>query len=57
MRFDEYQRVAKQTALYPKQDHIGLFYAFMGLANESGECIGKLKKVIRDHENVQDGLN
>ena len=57
MTFDEYQRVAKQTAQYPKNDNLGLFYVFMGLANESGECVGKVKKVIRDHDNIDQGLH
>jgi len=56
MTFDEYQTVAKKTAQYPKHDNLGLFYAFMGLANESGECVGKVKKLIRDHESIDQGL-
>lgn len=57
MTFDEYQRVAQQTAQYPRQNNLGLFYAFMGLANESGESVGKVKKLIRDHDDVAQGLN
>lgn len=44
--FDAYQLQAKKTAIYPKSE--GLVYTALGLANESGEYIGKLKKFIRD---------
>jgi len=44
--FDAYQIQAKKTAIYPKSD--GLTYTALGLANESGEYCGKLKKFIRD---------
>lgn len=57
MTFEEYQRVAQQTAQYPKDNHIGLFYAFLGLTNESGECAGKIKKLVRDHESIAQGLD
>lgn len=56
MRFIDYQEIAKKTAQYPKHNNLGLFYAFMGLSNESGECLGKIKKLIRDHESVDQGL-
>ena len=44
--FDSYQRQAVNTAIYPStaQD----IYPGMGLANEAGEVLGKVKKIIRD---------
>lgn len=45
--FDEYQKGAKKTALYPV---IGkkFIYPALGLADEAGEVVGKIKKVMRD---------
>jgi len=44
--FDAYQTQAKKTAIYPKQ--FGLIYTALGMASETGEFCGKLKKYIRD---------
>jgi NTP pyrophosphatase (non-canonical NTP hydrolase) len=46
--FDVYQSSAVKTAIYPEQARI--IYPALGLANEAGEALGKIKKVIRDHE-------
>jgi len=46
MTFDQYQEQAVKTAIYPSSAHIT--YPAMGLANEAGEVLGKVKKFIRD---------
>jgi NTP pyrophosphatase (non-canonical NTP hydrolase) len=42
---NNYQRQAKKTAVYPKFAKI--LYPGIGLVNESGELLGKIKKLIR----------
>ena len=46
LTFDQYQRAADSTAIYPKE--LGLIYVTLGLVSEVGEIAGKLKKIIRD---------
>lgn len=48
MKFSEYQRKAKKTAVYPKDWPMGLYYCVMGLAGEAGEIANKVKKHWRD---------
>lgn len=49
MQFDEYQKYAAYTAIYPgRGELLGLAYAALGAANEAGEVAGKVKKLIRD---------
>src|SRR5882724_6742498 len=48
--FNEYQQMAKSTAIYPKIS--GLSYLALGLAGEAGEIANKVKKIIRDDNNV-----
>lgn len=43
---DGYQYQAVKTAIYPIEAQIT--YPAMGLANEAGEVLGKVKKIIRD---------
>src|SRR5699024_5996202 len=43
---NEYQEQARTTAIYPHER--GLEYVVLGLASESGEIAGKVKKLIRD---------
>lgn len=45
MNFNEFQKQALKTALFPKKYKI--IYAAFGLGNEAGEVLGKLKKWIR----------
>jgi len=45
---DAYQVGAGRTALYPRLE-LPWIYPALGLSNEAGEVLGKLKKVIRDH--------
>lgn len=46
MNFNEYQEQAISTAIYPEEYKV--LYPALGLANEAGECLGKIKKVLRD---------
>ena len=43
---DMYQKVAKTTAIYPREQAI--IYPTLGLTGEAGEVANKVKKVIRD---------
>ena len=47
MQFGEYQRKAKETALYPKVGS-NLIYPTLGLSGEAGEFANKVKKIDRD---------
>lgn len=44
--FEWFQDECQKTAIYPKAQ--GLAYTALGLASESGEYAGKIKKGIRD---------
>jgi NTP pyrophosphatase (non-canonical NTP hydrolase) len=46
MTFNEYQSLAKTTAIYP--DNARIFYPCLGLAGEVGEICEKVKKHVRD---------
>ena len=47
MRFKEYQKESRKTALYPKiGEHF--VYPTLGLVGESGEVAEKVKKIFRD---------
>lgn len=52
MTLEEYQKATNETAVYPKEDNLGIIYASLGLASEAGEVAGKYKKVIRDMNGV-----
>jgi NTP pyrophosphatase (non-canonical NTP hydrolase) len=47
MNFDDYQRKAVGTAIYPNQGD-NLYYPALGLAGEAGEVCDKIKKIMRD---------
>lgn len=47
MNFNEYQKAASKTAVYPKLMH-GSVYPTLGLAGEAGEVAEKVKKLVRD---------
>jgi len=47
MDFDEYQKEANKTAIYPVLG-AKFVYPTLGLADEAGEVVGKIKKVMRD---------
>lgn len=46
MTFKDYQEAAVKTAIYRKD--YSVIYPALGLANEAGEVLGKIKKVLRD---------
>ena len=50
--FDMYQKVAKTTAIYPREQAI--IYPTLGLTGEAGEVANKVKKIIRDGSNSKD---
>lgn len=52
MTFNEYQELAKETAVY-SQEHT-LIYPTLGLAGETGEVVEKVKKLLRDNNQLID---
>jgi NTP pyrophosphatase (non-canonical NTP hydrolase) len=54
MNFDEYQEMAKSTAIYPEQAQI--VYPSLGVASEAGEVAGTVKKWIRDDRSAVMGI-
>ena len=53
MTFNEYQKRAASTALYPDKGGIGgLSYCTLGLCGEAGEFANKVKKLIRGDVSV-----
>ena len=51
MKFKDYQKQSRETAIYPKLGE-NYLYPVLGLAGESGEVCEKFKKVIRDENGV-----
>ena len=51
MDFKEYQKKSRKTAIYPK---IGknFVYPALGLGDEAGEVLGKVKKIFRDKKGI-----
>lgn len=45
MELNDYQKKALETAVYPKNQEV--IYTALGLGNEAGEVLGKIKKWIR----------
>ena len=56
MNFNEYQRQARTTALYPKNEVAGLAYVALGLNGEAGEVASKIKKIIRDGKGNKEAI-
>lgn len=55
MTFKDYQDKAVETAIYGAGNKI--IYPALGLANEAGEVLGKIKKVLRDKEGNFDDIS
>ena len=51
MEFNEYQKLARSTAIYPVQDKI--VYPALGLCGEAGEVADKIKKTIRGDSTLE----
>jgi NTP pyrophosphatase (non-canonical NTP hydrolase) len=51
MNFNEYQKAALETAVYPSKGS-NLVYPAMGMAGEAGEFLDKVKKNWRNHDNM-----
>ncbi|HEY5731368.1 MAG TPA: nucleoside triphosphate pyrophosphohydrolase family protein [Anaerolineales bacterium] len=47
MDFNDYQQKSRLTAQFPSIGH-PVIYPVLGLVNEAGEVVGKIKKVFRD---------
>ena len=45
MNFNEYQKIARSTAVYPEEYKV--VYPALGLCGEAGEVADKIKKTIR----------
>jgi|SRR3989344_8488037 len=51
MEFNEYQKKAFETAIYPnKGDNI--VYPALGIGGETGEVLKKIKKILRDDKSI-----
>mgnify|MGYP001585909875 FL=1 len=49
MNFNEYQKKAWETAIYPNKGN-NIAYPALGLGGESGEVLEKIKKIMRDEK-------
>jgi len=51
MDFNEYQKAARSTAVYPGMGNMG-YYPVLGLCGEAGEVAEKFKKILRNDGGV-----
>ena len=47
MDFNEYQKKAFETAIYPNKGN-NIIYPALGMGGEAGEILNKIKKILRD---------
>ena len=52
MTFDDYQKAAQSTAIYPTD--LKAIYPALGLAGEMGEVVELIKKMVRDEARILD---
>lgn len=52
MQFNEFQKHALETAVFPQKYKV--IYSAMGLGNEAGEVLGKIKKWLRGDDGEGD---
>lgn len=52
LSLNDYQKMALETAIYPED--VKIIYPTLGLTGEAGEVADKVKKVIRDNNEVFD---
>lgn len=51
--FNDYQAQTRRTAIYPRENFYQILgYVGLGLTSEAGEVAGKIKKIIRDHPEI-----
>ncbi len=50
-KYEDYQKESRKTWMRVKTDH-PITYPTIGLANEVGEVIGKIKKILRDKNGI-----
>lgn len=53
MDFSEYQKLSRETAIYPEAGK-NFIYPALGLAGESGEVAEIIKRIIRDKQGLAD---
>ncbi len=51
LSFNDYQRLATTTAVYPKAGN-NIYYPALGLSGEAGEVCNKISKIIRDFNDI-----
>ncbi len=51
MNLSDYQSKAWEVALYPRSGN-NLYYPALGLGGEAGEVLNKVKKVMRDSQDI-----
>ena len=52
MNFNEYQKIARSTAVYPEEYKV--VYPALGLCGEAGEVADKIKKTIRGDSSLDE---
>ena len=52
MNFNEYQKLARSTAVYPEEYKV--IYPALGLCGEAGEVADKIKKTIRGDSSLDE---
>ena len=53
MNFEEYQKLSRETAIYPNRDK-NFIYPTLGLTGEAGEVAEIIKRIMRDGEGLID---